>query len=101
MKPPIKGYRFTLPQLSENPFQHTQSFGIEPYYIREKDGHAIKAGKAIVRIVFYTFGGYYREAAKLALVVSELLNQGEIYNGPKTINVSTYDAEAAKSFFEP
>jgi hypothetical protein len=99
MKPPIKGYRFILPPLSKNPLQHTQSFGIEPYYIRKKDGHAIKAGKAIIRIVFYTFDGYYREAAKMALVVSDLLNQGKTYNGPKTINVATCDIEAAKSFF--
>jgi hypothetical protein len=101
MKPPIKGYRFTLPQLSENRSQQFQSFGIEPYYIREKDGHVIKAGKAIVRINFYTTDEYYHEAGRVALVVSDLLNQGKIYNGPKTINVATWDAEAAKSFFEP
>jgi hypothetical protein len=101
MKPPIKGYRFTLPQLSKNPSQHTQSFGIEPYYIRERDGKPIKAGKAIVRIVFYTTDKYYHEAGKMALVVSDLLNQGKTYNGPKTINVATFDSLAAKSFFLP
>ena len=101
MKPPIKGYRFTLPQLSQNPRQNTQSFGIEPYYIREKDGKPIKAGKAIARIVFDTMDEYYHEAGRVAVVVSDLLNQGKTYNGPKTINVATCDAEAAKSFFEP
>jgi hypothetical protein len=37
----------------------------------------------------------------VAVVVSDLLNQGKIYNGPKTISVATYDAEAARSFFLP
>lgn len=101
MKPPIKGYRFTLPQLSQNPSQHTQSFGIEPCIIRERDGKLIKAGKAIVRIVFYTTDKYYHEAGRVAVVVSDLLNQGKIYNGPKIINVAIWNSLAAKSFFKP
>jgi hypothetical protein len=100
MKPPVS-YRFTLPQLNKNSTHYTQSFGIEPYYIRERDGKPIKAGKAIVRIAFYTTDKYYHEAGRVALVVSDLLNQGKIYNGPKTINVAVWDSLAAKSFFKP
>ena len=78
-------YRFKLPTL--NTFCSTQSFGIEPYYVREKDGRKVKAGQAIIRCVIYNELRSSREwAYDAALYIVVLLNEGREYKGPKVLH---------------
>jgi hypothetical protein len=73
-------YRYKLPiRLTYLP---TQSFGIEPYNVET----GRKAAKAIVRLVMHTRGpGSDTEAMAVADRITELLNAGGTYAGPKTL----------------
>jgi len=84
---PTTGYRFTLPR--DNPFTlcDSNSFGIEPIGINSK-GKTVKTGKSIVRIVIWNGYSHSRSLAhKTALAISDHLNAGGTYAGPKVINI--------------
>ena len=85
--PPTTGYRFTLPP--DEPFGlcNTNSFGIEPIGVNSK-GKTVKTGKAIIRIVIRSGCSNARSLARaIALAISDHLNTGGTYAGPKTINI--------------
>lgn len=78
-------YRFKMPE--EYSGTSTSSFGIEPYYVRQKDGREVKAGKAIIRCVIYNNVKSSRDQAlKAATRICELLNGGRQYWGPKFLH---------------
>jgi hypothetical protein len=73
-------YRYKLP--FRNIYWATLSFGIEPYNVET----GRKAGKAIVRLVMHTHvPGSDTEAMAVADKITERLNAGGTYGGPKTL----------------
>lgn len=77
-------YRFKLPTLSS--LYQTQSFGIEPYYVRKRDDRVVKAGKAIIRCVIYNARpSSFLWASEAAARIVQLLNEGREYKGPKVL----------------
>ena len=74
-------YRYKLP--SDRHFCETRSFGIEPYNV--KTGR--KVAKAIVRLVIYNHvTGSDADAMVVADKITELINAGGTYAGPKTLH---------------
>jgi hypothetical protein len=74
-------YRYKLP--IRETYSATQSFGIEPYNVET----GRKAAKAIVRLVMYTdIPGSDTEAMVVADKITELINAGGTYAGPKTLH---------------
>ena len=80
-------YRYKLPDISGISCD-TRSFGIEPYYIRAKDGKLVKAGKAIIRCVIYAYiaDSSVEWATKAANEIVEFLNSGRKWYGPKILH---------------
>ena len=74
-------YRYKLPiQFAR---AETRSFGIEPYKVQT----GRKAGKAVVRLVIHNYvPGSDAEAMAVADKITELLNAGGTYGGPKTLH---------------
>jgi hypothetical protein len=74
-------YRYKLP--IRETYWATQSFGIEPYNVET----GRKAAKAIVRLVMHTHvPGSDTEAMAVADKITERLNAGGTYGGPKTLH---------------
>jgi hypothetical protein len=62
------------------------SFGIEPFKLNAK-GKQVKAGKAIVRLVVHCgVTDARQEAIAAAQTITDLLNSGHEYLGPKTLH---------------
>jgi hypothetical protein len=79
------GYRFKVP--SAPTACGSTSFGIEPYGVNSK-GKTVKTGKALVRVAMWNDYRHARTVAQeAALVISDHLNKGGTYTGPKTINI--------------
>jgi hypothetical protein len=74
-------FRYKLPGYYKQ--LKTLSFGIEPYNVET----GRKAGKAIVRLVMHTHvPGSDAEAMAVADKITERLNAGGTYGGPKTLH---------------
>jgi hypothetical protein len=85
MDQPTAQFRFKVPEVSPFSMAQTYSFGIEPWKINAK-GKPAKAGKAIIRIVIHTaFPESRNEAIAAAQIITDLLNEGYEYLGPKTL----------------
>jgi hypothetical protein len=75
-------YRYKLP--TQFARAETRSFGIEPYKVQT----GRKAGKAVVRLVMHNHvPGSDTEAMAVADRITELLNAGGTYAGPKTLRL--------------
>lgn len=90
-------YRYRLPAL--NPNAETRSFGIEPYNVET----GRKAGRAVVRLVIYNYI-HTSEAEAMAAAdrITELLNAGGTYAGPKTLRFDwshKYTPESMEGYF--
>jgi len=90
-------YRYKLP--IRVTYLPTQSFGIEPYNVET----GRKAAKAIVRLVMHTRGpGSDTEAMAVADRITELLNAGGTYAGPKTLRLGwqhRHTPESVEGYF--
>jgi hypothetical protein len=90
-------YRYKLP--IRVTYLPTQSFGIEPYNVET----GRKAAKAIVRLVMHTRGpGFDTEAMAVADRITELLNAGGTYAGPKTLRLGwqhRHTPESVEGYF--
>lgn len=74
-------YRYRLPV--RDTVYVTQSFGIEPYNVET----GRKAGKAVVRLVIYNCSpGSDADAMAVADKITERLNSGGTYGGPKSLH---------------
>jgi len=74
-------YRYKLP--SDRRFCETRSFGIEPYNVET----GRKVAKAIVRLVIHNqVTGSDADAMVVADKITELINAGGTYAGPKTLH---------------
>ena len=98
------GYRFTMPDPDISSRYELISFGIEPIGVNSK-GKTVKTGKAVVRIgIRGAWNPSWDTARKVALMISDHLNAGGDYAGPKTIVIdATYPCQAhiIKSFLVP
>ena len=85
-------YRYKLP--AHCPGCETRSFGIEPYNVET----GRKAGKAIVRLVIYNYiHTSDAEAMAAADRITERLNAGCAYIGPKTLRFDWRHRHTPKS----
>jgi len=82
---PTTGYRFTLPPDDPLTRCDSNSFGIEPCGVNSR-GKVVKTGKALLRIVIWNAYSHARSLAyETAVAISDHLNAGGTYAGPKTI----------------
>ena len=90
-------FRYKLP--IPYPYWATQSFGIEPYNVET----GRKVAKAIVRLVMHTHvPGSDTEAMAVADRITELLNAGGTYAGPKTLRLDwqhRHTPESVEGYF--
>jgi hypothetical protein len=90
-------YRYKLP--IRVTYLPAQSFGIEPYNVET----GRKAANAIVRLVMHTHGpGSDTEAMAVAGRITELLNAGGTYAGPKKLRLGwqhRHTPESVEGYF--
>jgi hypothetical protein len=78
-------YDYKIPEAQH--FVATYSFGIAPY--RQRGDRKVKVSKALIRIVIHNDGGKDNRshADAMAHELTQLLNAGLTYKGPKQLSI--------------